>query len=76
MKPIFSRQPYLVFIATLLVTIQVGCINFSVSKGIDYPPFIQAALDGDTVETDRLLRSGEFPNQTSEIGNQTALHVA
>lgn len=45
------------------------------ADAVHYPPFIEAAQQGDIAEADRLLRSGEMVGQTT-IGNQTALHVA
>lgn len=47
-------------------------LNFTFST---YPPFIKAAQQGNIVEADHLLRTGELVNQKT-IGDQTALHIA
>lgn len=75
MKPFFTRfHNLLVFSILTLVILQIGCARVDVSTG-NYPPFINAAQEGDIAEVDRLFRGGEMPTQTT-IGNQTALHVA
>jgi ankyrin repeat protein len=58
----------------ILAVFLASCMNVNVSTG-SYPPFIQAASEGNIEEAERLIRRGEFPSQTT-IGNQTALHVA
>ena len=54
--------------------ISCGGLNSQPSSG-KYPPFIQAAQQGNITEVEQLLKSGELIGQKT-IDNQTALHAA